>query len=275
LIDNLSIQGVQLLEPEYGDKSLFFAVEKQQTLQQTRPAENHDGVKPLFSLEQTDGIFALLLLSFLFLTHIYKNGLLFFRENISFVYSTRKNANQFNETTTTDFWYNFILLFQFVLMSAIALFVIFQQRDSDYIPSHAFLLVLLLMLGITVGGLVKYLFYRFVGFIFDIQDAIRTWFRSYMIMLEMIGLIAFIPVLFLVYSNYYHELLIDVLTGLFIISRLIIIDRISCFFLRRRDNILFLIAYLCSVEIIPYLVWYRELMYLYRIDITSLSLLWL
>jgi hypothetical protein len=267
-----SIPAFQLFEQKYWDKSLFFTVDsvQNQKAEIIRPAENHEGIKPPFSLEQIDGIFAMLLLSFLFSTRIYKSSILFFKENISLVYSTRKNINQLNETTATDSWYNFVLLFQFVLLLAITLFAIFHGQDNDYIPFHGFLLVLLLMLSIVLAGWVKYLFYRFVGFIFDIHDAIRTWFRSYMIMLEMMGLIAFIPVLFLVYSTYYHELLINFLIGLFIISRLIIIYRISFFFIRRKVNILFLIAYLCSVEIIPYFVLYRGLLYLCNIDITSL-----
>jgi hypothetical protein len=278
LMNSPSIPAFQLLEQKYWDKSLFFtvdSVQNQKAVQIIRPAENHEGIRPLFSLGQIDVIFALLLLYFLFSTRIYKSGILFFKENISFVYSTRKNINQLNETTATDSWYNLILLFRFVLLLAITLFAVFHRQDNDYIPFHGFLLVLSLVLGVVLAGWVKYLFYRLVGFIFDIRDAIRTWFRSYVIMLEMMGLIAFIPVLFLVYSNYYHELLINFLIGLFIVSRLIIIYRIGFFFIRRKVNILFLIAYLCSVEIIPYFVLYRGLLYLCNIDITSLSLLWL
>jgi hypothetical protein len=275
-MENPSIFGVRPLDRKYWNKSLFLnnPVKNQKTVSAIRPAENHEGVRPIFSLGQTDGIFVMLLLSFLFLTHIYRRGSLFFKESLSLVYSTSKKANQLNETTATDFWYNFVLLMQFVLMASITFFVFLQQQNTNYVPSHSIVFILLLMLGFMIAGSVKYLFYRFVGFVFDIQTTVRAWSRSYMNMLELMGVVAFIPVVFLIYSNYYSELLMFFLIGIFVLSRLIIIYRISIFFLRRKVNILFSISYLCSVEITPYFVLYKGLLYFYSRYI-SLSSLWL
>ena len=272
MIKNLSIPGVQFSDPKYWDEESFFTTSQQQkTASLTTTAENHKGIKPHFSLERVDGLFALLLLCFLSLACIYKGRLVFFKENISFVLFSRKNINQLGETTASEFWYNFILVFQFLLMSSIFLFILFQKSDNTYIPPNSFLTLLMFILAISLFGTLKYLFYKLAGFIFDIQTSIKKWIRSYIIMLEIMGLIAFLPILFLVYANYWHGFLIIFLITLFAISRLIIIYRITLFFFQEKVNFLFSIAYLCSVEIIPYFLLYKVLLYLYKIDIISLT----
>jgi len=234
--------------------------------------DGHEGIKRPFTLEGDDGIFALLLICFVFFTRIFKGGFSFFKENISLLFSTRKNLNLFSETTTTEFWFNFILVFQTILLTSIIVFDSFLESVS-YIPQNSFFTVLLFTLAISVFLSVKYLFYRLLGYLFDLQNEIKAWLRSYMIVLEMIGIIAFIPALMLVYSQSFHEYLLFFFFILFFISRLILFYRIITFFLRRHVNLLFLITYLCSVEIIPYILLYQVLVYLYKVDIVSL--LWL
>ena len=274
-VNDLSIPGFQLLKSDYWDKEILMSLDTlphQKELFTEQQLERHNGIKPFFSIEQVDGVFALLLLCFLFLTHIYKGGFIFFRENAPLVFSMRKNVNQLSETTVSEFWYNFILVFQFILLSAIILFAFFLSKDNSYVPPNSFLTIVLFMLTISLFGGIKYMIYKIIGYIFDIQEGIKIWLRSYMIMIEIMGLAAFIPVLFLVYSNYLQLALIVFFFALFIFSRLIIIYRITLFFLQENVNFLFLIAYLCSVEIIPYILLYEELLYLFKIDI--ISLLW-
>ncbi|GAB6012345.1 DUF4271 domain-containing protein [Viscerimonas tarda] len=273
LIENLSIPEIQLLDKKYWDKELFFSIDSLQSQNETitvRPAENHDGIKPFFSLEQIDGIFSLLLLCFLLLAYIYKGGILFFKENLSFAFSTRKIVNQLNKTTASEFGYNFILIFQFVLLASISLFALFTKQDTTYIPPNSFLIILVFMLVIFLFGMGMFLFYKFVGYLFEIQDDIKMFIRGHLVVLEIVGLLAFIPVLLLVYSSYYHEVLIGFLIVLFVISRLIIIYKTGVFFFRQNVNFLFSIAYLCNVEIIPYFLLYGGLLHLFKIDIISL-----
>lgn len=232
----------------------------------------HIGTKRPFTLEGDDGIFALLLICFVFFTGIYRGGLTFFKENIRSFFSLRRNSNSLNQATTTDFWFNFVLVFQMILLTSIILFDFFLESNGNYVPPHSFYTIILFIFTISVFLLLKYLVYKLIGFLFNIEDIISVWLRNYILILEMIGIIAFIPVLVLVYSQNLHEYLLIFFIVLFIVSRLLLFYRIITFFLEQHVNILFLIAYLCSVEIIPYVILYQILSNLYKIDI--ISLLW-
>ncbi|NDW18553.1 DUF4271 domain-containing protein [Dysgonomonas sp. 216] len=242
---------------------------KEITVQNT---SGHDGTAKAFSLSQVDGVFALLLLCFLFLARIYREGTLYFKENSRLVFSSRENISLFSETTITEFWYNFALVFQTIFLTAIVLFSVFVEVNKPFIPPNSFLFLALSILCIGAVELIKYLFIRLVSYLFEIKEVVNVWLRSYIIIIEMMGIIAYFPILILVYSNLSHDILFMFFAVLFIISRLIIFYRIIIFFLHGNVNFLYLIVYLCSVEIVPYFLLYKALGFLYKIDV--ISLLW-
>lgn len=259
------------------DTNIYFVKDKLEArygiATQVQVKEGHEGVGKIFTLEQDDGVLALLVLCFLFFTRIFKGGLTFFKENARLLFSTRENLNLFSETTVTEFWFNFILIFQTILLSAIVIFDVFLESDEYKVPQHSFYTIILFMLTISVFLLLKYLFYRALGYLFDIRDRIRIWLRSCTIVLSMTGIIAFVPTLMMVYSQNLHNYLLIFFLVLFIISQLILFYRVITFFLQGNVNFFFLIAYLCGVEIIPYIILYQVLIYLYKVDL--IGLLWL
>lgn len=233
----------------------------------------HQGIKKLFSVEQQDGVFALLLLCFFFFAYVFKNGLSFFKETSRAIFSTRKNSSSHRETTVTVFWYNIILLFQSVLLIAIISFDFLLEKYKLPEPSNYFTTIISIIIAIYLFIAAKMVFYRLSGYIFNIQDSIRLWTRNYLLLLEIFGIIAFIPTLLLIYSDYFQDGIFIFLTVLFIAMRLIVIYRVIVNFLKEKVNFLFLIVYLCTIEILPYYFLYRGLIFLYKLDITN-TLLW-
>lgn len=260
------------------DTSMYFSEDKIESLKQTKvvqanSVEGHDGVKKAFTLENEDGVLILLLVCFLFFTRIYKGGITFFKENTRLLFSNRENLSLYSETTIREFWFNFILLFQNVLLTSIILFDLFLESDKYPLPKDSFVTILVFMTVLALFISAKLIFYRFVGYIFNIKEYMKIWIRTYIIVLEMMGMIAFIPTLIMVYSQSFHYILLFFFIVLFFVSRLILFYRIITFFLRQHVNFLFLIVYLCTVEIIPYIILYQVLIYLYKVDL--ISLLWL
>ena len=260
------------------DTSLFFSADKfasRQKLTTEHPQQNtgHVGVNKVFTLEQDDGVLALLVLCFLLFTRIFKGGFTFFKESTRLLFSTRENINLFSETTVTEFWFNFILIFQTILLSSIIFFDVFLEMDAYKLPQHSFYTILLFMLTIFVFLLFKYLLYNILGYLFDLKERVKIWLRSCTIVLSMMGIIAFVPALMMVYSQNFHDYLLIFFLVLFIVSQLILFYRIIAFFLHENVNFFFLIAYLCAVEIIPYIILYQVLIYLYKVDL--IGLLWL
>lgn len=246
---------------------------KNTVITHSKENKGHAGDYKVFSLEQDDGIFALLLISFLCITRIYNHGSSFFTENVRILFSTRKELSPFIPTTIKEFWFNFILIFQSILLGSIIAFDYILNLEKNTQPIHSFYTILLFIgtIGLFLG--IKYSIYKLIGYIFNIRDRIQIWLRSYMITIEMLGIVAFIPVLVLIYSQQYYTIVISFLICLFIVSRMIIFYRIIVFFMQSNVNLLFLIAYLCALEIIPYIFLYNILVFLYKIDLTSL--LWL
>lgn len=250
----------------------FFYLGNDTITQTTQPKDvRHEGVKRFSLIEDSDGIFLLLLFCFALFVHIYRRGLGFFKESAYMVFSVRRSSNLFNQATITEIWYDFLLLFQTILIYSIVLFVFFFENDPSRVYSgNLFLSVISFVVVIILFNLIKYLLHRFIAYLFDVKQIFEIWLRGYIIIVEILGLISFVPLLLLIYFDYYHNVLFFIFLLLFLISRLIIIYRSVIFFLEKGVNFLYLIAYLCTVEIIPYVLLYNGLSYLYKIEVTSI-----
>lgn len=236
--------------------------------------EGHLGIKHIHSLDQNDGISISLLFCFMLLIHVYRKGFSFFKENIHLTLFSQTESRMSRESTASDFWYNFLLILQTTFLFSLVSFVYFLETKTDVIhPKFPFLMVLSFTLLFLLLEVVKCLFYKFTGYIFDLQKVVSTWIRAYTFVVKITGIFSFIPALFLIYFDYYHDILFVFFILLFIFSRLIIIYRLSLFFLQKNVNFLYLIAYLCSIEIIPYILLYKGMVYLYENEI--INLIWL
>jgi hypothetical protein len=258
------------------DTSMYFTEKHIVALSQSSRKEvvlvssGNEGIKRPFRLESDDGIFSLLLLCFVFFAWIYRGGFTFFRKNIRLLLSSRKDLYLFGETTSAEFWVNFVLAFQSILLISIVLFDAFLSIYENPVVHNSFYTIVLFSATIILFLVAKYLFYLFIGYVFDLKKKIGAWLRNYVVVLEMLGVVAFIPVLLLVYSQSFHTYLLVLFLVLFLISRLILFYRLITFFSQEHVNSLFLIAYLCSIEIVPYLLLYELLINLYKVDIINL-----
>ncbi|MDR1883318.1 MAG: DUF4271 domain-containing protein [Prevotella sp.] len=234
----------------------------------------HDGLRLPFNMEQTDGVFGLLLLCFLFFSHIYNGGVTFLKENISLLFSSEKSKKIHHQTTAREYLYNYFLVFQTVVLASICVYDIFIEFDSrSGADRKPFLSILsyMALIGLFLG--IKDVAYMMLGYIFDEQKRMKVWRRTCIIGIEILGMFYFIPALLLVYANYYHLQIIIFMLILFLIVQLILFYQIIVFFIREKFNFLYLIAYLCAVEILPYIFLMIGLVYLYRIDV--FNTLWL
>lgn len=227
----------------------------------------HYGTKLPFSLESTDGIFVLILFCFLCFTHIYNGGVSFLKENLSLLFRSEKEKRVHKQTTVKDILYGYFLVFQAVVLIAICVYDLFVEYDSSEIVHSPFLTVIsfVLIIGLFFGA--KDLVYKTIGYIFDQQKLMATWRRVSVVSIEILGVLYFIPMLFLIYSNYYHLEILVFMLLLFLIIQITLFYQIILFFVNQKLNFLYLIAYLCTFEILPYIFLSTGLIYLYRTDI--------
>lgn len=237
--------------------------------------DKHGGIPLPFALEQTDGIFGLILFCFLIFTHVYQGGFSFLKENIRLLFSPEKSQKKYRQTTTVkEVWYTYFLMFQAVVLISICLYDIFMEFSPlGKAIQTPFLTIVAFIILISIFLLLKVWIYRFIGYVFDLKFVMAGWSRSYVTIIEMLGIFCFIPTLLLIYSNYLHLEAIIVMAILFLIAQLILFYRIIIFFISEKFNFLYLIAYLCTIEILPYVFLSIGLIYLYRFDVYSI--LWL
>ncbi|MDR2953711.1 MAG: DUF4271 domain-containing protein [Prevotella sp.] len=232
----------------------------------------HEGNPIPFNIEHSDGVFGLLLLCFLFFAHVYNGGLAFLSENLKTLFSF--NPGERIESTTKETLYSYFLIFQAIVLASVCLYDYFIEYDPYQIGYRAPLpTILIFILFIIIFLFIKDMSYRFIGFIFEAGKQMTLWRQKYIVSIEILGIIYVIPTMLLLYSNYYNLQIIVFMGILFLIVQLILFYQIIIFFISEKFNFLFLIAYLCTFEILPYFYLYKGLCYLYDIDV--FNTLWL
>lgn len=227
-----------------------------------------------FSIEQSDSIFGLLLLCFLFFTHIYNGGYTFLKENVTLLLQPEKSQRFHRQTTSKEVLYSYFLIFQAVVLISITIYDIFVENDQRLTPYNkplGTILLFMLLTGLFFGA--KDMFYKLLGYLFDVQRGVNQWRRTQVVAIEILGILYFLPVLLLVYSPHYHFQIIMFMAILFLFVQILLFYQIIIFFIREKFNFLYLITYLCTFEILPYIFLMIGLVYLYRIDV--FNTLWL
>ena len=226
------------------------------------------GLQHPVKLDRSDGVFALLVISFLLLAHVYNGGLAFFKENITLVFSATKTESLETQTTSKETVYSFFLVFLAVLLISISVYEgldrFYPLLEGDKRPFVTIGLFVLLILLFVVA---KMMINRFIGYVFDFGKQVDAWNRSYLVLFSIFGLLCFLPTLMLVYSSYWHSIIIGFVLVLFLIVQIILLLKVIVFFIGQKFNLLYLIAYLCTIEILPYIFLGIGLVHLYNTDI--------
>ena len=274
VVDSLAMQDSlpqQNFSPFEGEMAKIVATYTQKDSK--TDTSRHYGSKLPFSMESIDGIFVLILFCFLCFTHIYNGGISFLKENLSLLFRSEKEKRIHKQTTVRDILYGYFLVFQAIILIAICVYDVFVEYDSSVVIHTPFLTIItfILTIGIFLG--VKDFIYKITGYIFDQQSLMRSWRRVSVVSIEILGVLYFIPTLLLIYSNHYHLEILVFMLLLFLIVQITLFYQIIIFFVNQKFNFLYLIAYLCTFEILPYIFLSTGLIYLYRTDI--FNTLWL
>ncbi len=238
----------------------------------------HEGITLPYTFERADSVFALLVVCFFIFAYVYQGGFSLLRENITMLFSIEKSSRRQYETTSRDVWNNYLLVFSSFILIAICLYDAFatycgSNTEAFSKPDYASLLTIVsFVLIFIVFFLLKHVLNVFIGYVFNVKLGEMGYRGTTVIALEILGVIYFIPTLLLIYSDYWHSQIIGFMLISFLIVKLILFYRIIVHFIREKFNFLFLFAYLCSSEIIPYLFLALGLYLVYRMDVYNLIL---
>jgi len=228
----------------------------------------HEGVRMPFTIEQADSVFGLLLLCFLFFAHIFNGGFTFLKENLGLLFSFEKSQRMHHQITARETLYNYFLVFQAIVLISICVYDVFVEYDPLHVGFRSPLVTIIsfiILIALFYG--VKDTTYKLLGYIFDTKKQIAIWRQTQAIAIEVLGILYFIPTLLILYGGYYSFQIIVFMAILFLLVQITLFYQIIIFFIGEKFNFLYLIAYLCTFEILPYIFLFIGLVYLYRIDV--------
>lgn len=203
--------------------------------------------------------FLLFLFSFLLFTFIFRWEGTALKANFKTVFSFGKPGASVHKSqvTKTEAWGEFYLLLQTILIFSILIF--------SWLWSHGFSLLstkiqLISFIGIFVGlALLIYLKiagYQLIGTFF-LQNEMKGWSTYYSRMMEILGVLIFLPVVFFVYLDEIRDIMLIFLVALLFISRVVIYIQLLNIFVKNKISPFYFFVYLCGTEITPYLLLYK------------------
>lgn len=157
-----------------------------------------------------------------------------------------------------------ILLIQTFILEGISLYLIFQhfvkgENSTESILSTVGLFGLCSMLFY----LVQYLIYQLVGYIFLPKQYIITWINTLSAITIFRGVLFFVPVLITIYHTNALNLFMGIAFSVYILTRLLFVYKGLKIFFSGIHSLIFLILYLCTLEIAPLFVIYKGLLNLF------------
>ncbi len=227
-----------------------------------------------------DFFFLTFLTCFFLIAFVFAKG----KKNIALMsnvlFSSKSRQSIFFETTGKDLRDKFLLVLQFAIIMSVFFFI--WQKDI-YNDSHnaeinivqSILIILAFFVVIFIYMGYKWLSTWIISKIFFNENSFENWKETYTAMVCLGGIAIFIPVLLLYYipiGQFYDYILIILC---FFISRLLIIHKSFVLFFPKINQILYLILYLCTQEIIPLFLLYKGLMVLFNMMVDKTTTLWI
>ncbi|MDD2326938.1 MAG: DUF4271 domain-containing protein [bacterium] len=258
------------LQPHFGqfeylptDSSrLFFAADHRMDTSFQVISRLYPGDPMPFS-SSLQSLFFLLFLFFLLLFAV-----LFRKEGASFagnfrnIFSMGKPAllMRKEQVTSTEAWGELFLVVQTMLVAGMLIFhLLWEKGIYAFTTSEQLMAFGLITAVISLLTGMKILSYRAIA-LFFLREDMRIWVTQYARMIELIGLILFLPALCFLFLPEWKEGLLMLFALLFLFSRLVIIIKLLHIFVKNKIGWFYFFVYLCGTEIAPWLLLYKGLL---------------
>lgn len=238
---------------------LFFAPELVADAPQQLPLTFLSGDPLPFSPLLQTLFFLLFLLCFLLFAFFYNMEGSSFRDNFRNVFLSGKFATLLRkeQVTITEAWGELFLIFQTMLIATVVIFNAWWDHGLSSLDLADQLLVIVsIMAVLSILAALKVLSYRLIGTFFLSVD-MKRWVAQYTRMLELIGIVLFLPAVCFVFLPEYREPLLILFVTIFLVSRMIIIIGLLHIFVKNKIGGFYFFVYLCGTEIAPLILLYK------------------
>lgn len=201
-----------------------------------------------------------LMVAFFLVVGVISRSRHYLHEQLKGFFYQRTRTNLFTERTDTELRGQIFLVFQTCFMLGVLFFDYVQERQTEVFNQVSPYKILSAgILGGVLYYLVKICIYSFVNRIFFSREKCKQWNEALMLTTLAFGL-SLLPVGLLVV---YFHLEYAHMTGLFLIilgvCKILLYYKCSRIFFSYRYGSVHLILYLCSLEIVPFLMLYKAL----------------
>lgn len=179
----------------------------------------------------------------------------------AFSFGKRVVPSHKSQVTKTEAWGEFYLLFQTILVFSILLFSWLWSNGFSIFTTTvqmagfgAIFAAITLLVYLKIGG------YRFIGTFF-LKTEMKGWSIYYTRMMEILGIVLFLPAICYVYLHEFRNIILIVVVIVFFISRLVICIELLNIFVKNKISPFYFFVYLCGIEIAPYLLLYKGVLF--------------
>ena len=213
------------------------------------PAPAHNK-SPLYDT----GTMVLMLLGAFLITISYKSGYKYIDHFFHNMFSTRKRENVFYDHTLSETRMMSALIFNTSIMLGILLFYGIQQWVPALAPalqSHVFLNTAAFSVLALIFYLLQLALYKLLGYVFSDKVNTNLWLNGFKASHSLLGLLLFpiVGIILVAPSTVNFMLILAVI--LYFSARIIFICKGFRIFFNNLSSSIYFILYLCSVEIVP------------------------
>lgn len=216
---------------------------------------------PPTELHSSTGVVVLLLCTFFLIVFALKKAPTYFKDNFSLIFTDSSLDKQltFGELLSS----NCLYVASLCLLSILCFEKISLQNTVNTQP---FITISIFTVVLLIFYFLKTTIYHLYAYSLNLKKEYKQWMKISLATTNAFGIIAFLPICILVYSNIYHNIIINFLLIVFLLVQLFLILTVLIHFIRKNSDYLYLFVYFCTIELLPYIVLGILFLNLYKID---------
>ncbi|MDD4776886.1 MAG: DUF4271 domain-containing protein [Fermentimonas sp.] len=221
-----------------------------------------DGLSFSLSPVVSGVIFSMFFISFIVFSFIFNKEGAALSGNFNSIFSlNRRSSKGYKEqVTTTEVWGEFFMIFQAILLYSIFFLTYLIDSGLHLLSFNSYALnFLAVFIALALLACLKYFIYRSIA-VFFLQSDLKNWISRYFRLIELSGLILFIPIFAYVFLPESRSSIIIIIIIVFIIVRLIVAMVLLNIFVKNKVGGFYFFVYLCGTEIAPYLLFYKGML---------------
>lgn len=232
----------------------------------------NEGMALLFSPIASGVIFLMFLICFVVFSFLFRSEGVAFSDIFNTVFTLKKRSYKAGgeQSSIAEFRGDLFLIFQSILLYTIFMAVYMQDSKLlGYSPDINTISFLGIFSVLTLLAGLKYLMYKTIAGFF-LQNDLNNWVGRYFRLIELSGVIIFIPLFTYVFLPESREVLVSLIWIIIILVRLMVVAGLFNIFVKNKVGGFYFFVYLCGTEIAPYIIFFKGLLSLLSIAGTNI-----